>query len=178
MGSGEPLGRDGLDTDSPHPIRRSTRMRSSSAASGSFTTGYNFRTSSERHSRDSGAHRETLCSGPMSPAWLVHKKRFIFSSFFNPRCFVPMDLCFPYRTTGELDSAYPLRFRHRPGPYSFRRRGSSRMELPTANVSTPAISLQTSKNTLSASYHLLERESRIVRGQASSFGLTGTKLGI
>jgi hypothetical protein len=32
------------------------------------------------------------------------------------------------------------------------------MELPAANVSTPAISPQTSKNTLSAFYHLLERE--------------------
>jgi hypothetical protein len=37
------------------------------------------------------------------------------------------------------------------------------MELPTANVSTPAISLQTSKNTLSASYHLLERDRGLSR---------------
>ena len=59
---------------------------------------------------------------------------------------------------GSFTSAYPLRLRHRPGPYSFRRRGSSRMELPAANASTPAISPQTSKNTLPAFYHLLERE--------------------
>src|ERR1035438_1728223 len=59
---------------------------------------------------------------------------------------------------GSLTLAYPLRFRHRPGPYIFRRRGSSRIEPPAANVSAPAISPQTSKNTPSAFYHLSGRE--------------------
>src|ERR1035438_6624639 len=36
-------------------------------------------------------------------------KRFIFKFFLsNARCFVPMDLCFPYRTIGKLNPRIPL----------------------------------------------------------------------